>query len=72
MAALAVVGGLAGVMRGPLISPAVQSRARIGALTDKEAIGCGAVQAHVVVRTAATSASAQVVRIAERARRLGR
>ena len=48
----------------------VKGRSRIGALTAGEAIGRGAVQAPAAVRNVAVTASAQVVRIAERAKRL--
>lgn len=71
-AAPAIVSGSAGVLRGLVNTSGVQGRARIGALTTSEAIGRGAVQAPAVVRSAAATASAQVVRIAERAKRLGR
>jgi type IV secretion system protein VirB6 len=69
-AAPAVVAGSFGIMRGVFNTDGVKGRARIGALTTGEAIGRGAVQAPVVVRSAAATASAQVVRIAERAKRL--
>jgi type IV secretion system protein VirB6 len=72
VAAPAIVGGSAGVMRGVVNTSAVQGRARIGALTTGEAIGRGAAQAPTAVRTAAATAGAQVVRMAERAKRLGR
>lgn len=71
-AAPAIANGSAGVPRGLVNTSGVQGRARIGALTTGEAIGRGAVQAPAVVRSAAATASAQVVRIAERAKRLGR
>jgi hypothetical protein len=44
----------------------------IGAVTTEEAIGQGAVQAPLLVRAAATTAGVQVVRMAERVKRLGR
>lgn len=69
-AASAIVSGSIGVVRGLLNTSGVQGRSRIGALTTGEAIGRGAVQAPATVRTVATTASAQVVRIAERAKRL--
>jgi type IV secretion system protein VirB6 len=70
-AAPAIVSGSAGVLRGLVNTSGVQGRARIGALTTGEAIGRGAVQAPAAVRSAAATASAQVVRMAERAKRLG-
>ena len=70
-AAPAIVSGSAGVLRGIANTAGVQGRARIGALTTGEAIGRGAVQAPAAVRSAAATASAQVVRMAERAKRLG-
>lgn len=71
VAAPAVVAGLSGIMRGIFNTNGVKGRARIGALATGEAIGRGAVQAPAAVRSAAATASAQVVRIAERAKRLG-
>ena len=71
-AAPAIVSGSTGVLRGMINTSAVQGRARIGALTTGEAVGRGAVQAPAVVRSAAATASAQMVRMAERAKRLGR
>ena len=71
-AAPAIVSGSAGVLRGLVNTSGVQGRARIGALTTGETIGRGTVQAPAAVRSAAATASAQVVRIAERAKRLGR
>ena len=71
-AAPAVVAGSTGIMRGVFNTDGVKGRARIGALTTGEAIGRGAVQTPGAVRSAAATASAQVVRIAERAKRLGR
>lgn len=71
-AAPAIVSGSAGVIRGLINTSGVQGRARIGALTSSEAIGRAAVQAPAVVRTAAATASAQIVRMAERARPLAR
>ena len=68
----ATVSGSAGMMRGLLNTSGVQGRARIGSLTAGEAIGRGALQAPTVARTAAATASAQLVRMAERAKRLGR
>jgi type IV secretion system protein VirB6 len=65
-----VISGSAGIMRGVFNTDGVKGRSRIGALTTGEAIGRGAVQAPVVVWSAAATASAQVVRIAERAKRL--
>ena len=70
-AAPAVVSGSAGIMRGIFNTDGVKGRARIGALTTGEVIGRGAVQAPAAVRSAAATASAQVVRMAERAKRLG-
>jgi type IV secretion system protein VirB6 len=70
-AAPAVVSGSAGMMRGIFNTDGVKGRARIGALTTGEAIGRGAVQTPAAVRSAAATASAQVVRMAERAKRLG-
>jgi type IV secretion system protein VirB6 len=70
-AAPAVVAGSTGIMRGIFNTDGVKGRARIGALTTGEAIGRGAVQAPAAVRSAAATASAQVVRMAERAKRLG-
>jgi len=72
VAAPATVSGSAGVMRGLLNSPGVQGRGWVGALTTEEAIGRGAVQAPLLVRAAATTAGVQVVRMAERVKRLGR
>jgi type IV secretion system protein VirB6 len=66
----AIVSGSAGVLRGLVNTSGVQGRARIGALTTGEAIGRRAVQAPAAVRSAAATASAQVVRMAERAKRL--
>jgi type IV secretion system protein VirB6 len=71
-AAPAIISGSAGVMRGLVNTSGVQGRARIGALTTGEAIGRGAVRAPAAMQSAAVTASAQVVRIAERAKRLGR
>ena len=70
-AAPAVVAGSTGIMRGILNTDGVKGRARIGALTTGEVIGRGAVQAPAAVRSAAATASAQVIRMAERAKRLG-
>ena len=70
-AALAIVSGSAGVLRGLLDTSGVQGHARIGAPTTGEAIARGAVQAPVVVRSAAATASAQLVSMADRAKRLG-
>ena len=69
-AAPAVVGGSAGVIRGMFSTAGVQGRARIGALTTTEAIGRGAVKSPAAVRSVAKKTSEQVVRMAERARRL--
>lgn len=69
-AAPAVVAGSTGIMRGILNTDGVKGRARIGALTTSEVIGRGAVQTPAAVRSAAATASAQVVRMAERAKRL--
>ena len=69
-AAPAVVAGSTGIMRGVFNTDGVKGRARIGALTTGEAIGRGAVEAPAAVRSAAATASAQVVRMAERAKRL--
>jgi len=71
-AAPAIVSGSAGVLRGLVNTSGVQGRARIGALTTGETIGRGAVQAPAAVRSAAATTSAQVVRMVERAKRLGR
>ena len=71
-AAPAVFAGSSGIMRGIFNTDGVKGRARIGTLTTGEAIGRGAVKTPAVVRSAATTASAQVVRMAERAKRLGR
>lgn len=71
-AAPAVVSGSAGIMRGILNTDGVKGRARIGALTTCEVIGRGTMQAPAAVRSAAATAGAQVVRMAERAKRLGR
>lgn len=70
-AAPAVVAGSTGIMRGIFNTDGVKGRARIGALTTGEVIGRGAVQTPAAVRSAAATASAQVARIAERAKRLG-
>jgi len=59
-------------MRGVFNTDGVKGRARIGALTTGEAIGRGAVQTPAAVRSAAATAGAQVVRMAERAKRLAR
>jgi type IV secretion system protein VirB6 len=66
----AVAAGSIGIMRGIFNTDGVKGRARIGALPTGEAIGRGAVQAPAVVRTATVTASAQLVRMAERAKRL--
>jgi type IV secretion system protein VirB6 len=71
-AAPAVVAGSTGIMRGIFNTDGVKGRARIGALTTGEVIGRGTMQAPAAVRSAAATASAQVVRMAERAKRLGR
>lgn len=71
-AAPAIVGGSAAVMRGLFNTSGVQGRARIGALSTGEAIGRGAAQAPATVRTVTTTASAQVIKMAERAKRLAR
>ena len=69
-AAPAIVSGPAGVLRGLVNTYSVQGGTRIGALTTGAPIGRGAVQEPTVVRSAATLARAQVVRMAERAKRL--
>ena len=69
-AAPAVVAGSTGIMRGIFNTDGVKGRARIGALTTSEVIGRGAVQTPAAVRSAAATTSAQVVRMAERAKRL--
>jgi type IV secretion system protein VirB6 len=58
-------------MRTQMEQAGVQGRARIGALTTGEAIGRGAIHTPAAVRNAAATASAQVVKMAERAKRLG-
>jgi type IV secretion system protein VirB6 len=65
-AAPAVVAGTTGVMRGLFNTAGVKGRSRIGALNTGEVIGRGVVQSPAAVRAAAT----QVVRMAERAKRL--
>lgn len=69
-AAPAIVSGSTGVLRGLVNTFGMQGRARIAALTTGEAIGRGALQAPAAVRSAAATASAQVVRMAERAKRI--
>jgi hypothetical protein len=63
-AAPAIVGGSAAVMRGLINTSGMQGRARIGALTTGEAVGRRTVQAPAALRSAAVTASAQVVRMA--------
>ena len=71
-AAPAVVGGSTRIVRGLFNTAGVKDRSRIGARTTGEAIGRGVVQSPAVVRASATTASAQVARIPERAKRLHR
>ena len=71
-AAPAIISRTAGVLRGLVNTSGVQGRERIGALSTGEAIGQGAVQAPAAVRNAAATASVQLVRMTERAKRLGR
>lgn len=56
----------------PDLRRASHDRGGLGALTTGEAIGRGTVQAPAAVKSAAATASAQVVRMAKRAKRLGR
>jgi type IV secretion system protein VirB6 len=69
-AAPAVVAGSSGIMRGLFNTAGVKGRSRIGALTTGEGIGRGVAQGPAVVRAAATTASAHLVRMSERAKRL--
>jgi type IV secretion system protein VirB6 len=69
-AAPAVVVGSAGIMRGIINTTGVKGRSRIGALTTGEAVGRSVVQSPAAVQAAAKTASDQLVRMAERAKRL--
>lgn len=68
----AVAAGTAAMTRGMLNTRGVQSRERMGGLSTGEMVGRQMVQHAPAVKSAAMAAGGQIVRVAERARRLGK
>lgn len=68
----AVAAGTAAMTRGMLNTRGVQARERMGNLSTGEMVGRQIAQNAPAVKSAALAAGSQVVRVAERARRLGK
>uniref|UniRef100_UPI0023F27041 type IV secretion system protein n=1 Tax=Haematobacter missouriensis TaxID=366616 RepID=UPI0023F27041 len=68
----AVAAGTAAMTRGMMNTRGVQSRERMGSLSTGELVGRQIAQNAPTVKSAAMAAGGQIVRVAERARRLGK